>query len=704
MKLLRPALIFLTVLLVILTACETAEEEPLPTRVDPTLLAAEAGIIPQEDVDATLTAIAPPPTATPTSTDLPTDTLEPTATDTATDTPTVTPTEPPFIVEEPNRVIIQSDAGGSDDIWLVDFDGTNVQPFYVAQDSQERNPTCHPRGEAMMFDSDLAGDREIYIMEFPSLEPRPLTATEGENFEPHYSPPGDKVVFVSTRSGNWDIWMMDSGGGNIEQITTDEAKDFSPTWNLDGTKLYYGSERNGNLNLFEYSLETRVERQITSIDDFNERDPSLSPDGITLAFVSQFIPDDPNTASIYAIDLETEEVRLLILADRAFEYPIWLDEQTIIASTEASGEGKSLLRVNVVTNDVLMISPPSPSHQVAQLCYLPPEILDVLVQFPAQEPISNEPTESVPSTTGAGLATTEDSIEVTPTFIPSITPSPEPGTEAGSAFEPVQEAPPDWLFSTETWVAEEIAFIAPRSIQRQGLSAFLDDNLINLVWEDAEGSHVVSFALETFNGALEVTLIGYTLNDFPGDTGRVDGLDNALKEQLLVNSVRPGLYHLEAVEITDVNITFSFRTPYKTLPVSVSEYIPYSDEPPGGWLLSTERFTADEFAQMLSAAISVPVEVNIIGEQLQYRWSDGDGAHVLVVTLTAPNGDLAISTNAYTRNGQEASEFVPEDIIFLIREGILTYSLPGGQFQLARITTSDVNFEFLFVLPPKFLE
>lgn len=697
MKLLRPALIFLTILLVILTACDTAEEEPLPTRVDPTLLAAEAGIIPQEDVDATLTAIAPPPTATPTATDLPTDTPEPTVTDTATDTPTVTPTEPPFIVEEPNRVIIQSDAGGSDDIWIVDFDGTSVQPFYVAQDSSERNPSCHPRGEAMMFDSDVAGDREIYIMEFPSLEPRPLTATEGENFEPHYSPPGDKVAFVSTRSGNWDIWMMDSGGGNVEQITTNEAKEFSPAWNLDGTKLYYGSERNGNLNLFEYSVETGVERQITSIDDFNERDPWLSPDGRTLAFVSQFIPDDPNTASIYAIDLETEEVRLLILADRAFEYPIWLDEQTIIASAEASGEGKSLLRVNVVTNDVLMISPPSPNHQVSQLCYLPPEVLSALEEFPAQEPISNEPTD--PS-----APTTEAIIEITPTFIPSITPSPEPEVEAGSAFEPVQEAPPEWLLSTETWVAEEIAFIAPRSIQRQGLSAFLDDNLINLVWEDAEGSHVISFALETFGGALEVTMIGYTLNDFPGDTGRVDGLDDALREQILVNSVRPGRYHLEAVEITDVNITFSFRTPYKTLPISVSEYTPFSDEPPGGWLLSTERFTADELAQMLGEAISVLVEVSIIGEQLQYRWSDGDGAHVLVVTPTAENGDLTISTNAYTRDGQDASEFVPEDVIFLIREGILTYSLPEGPFQLARITASDVNLEFLYVLPPKYLE
>ncbi|MCI0713961.1 MAG: hypothetical protein L0154_27640, partial [Chloroflexi bacterium] len=446
MKLLRPALIFLIVLLVVLTACDRAEEEPLPTRVDPTLLAAEAGIIPQEDVDATLTAIAPPPTGTSTATDPPTDTPEPTATDTATDTPTVTPTEPPFIVEEPNRVIFTSDAGGTDDLWIVDADGNNVQQFYGNPESREQNAACHPRGEALMFDSDVAGDREIYIMEFPSLEPRPLTATDGENFEPHYSPPGDTVAFVSTRSGNWDIWMMDSGGGNIEQITTNEAKEFSPAWNLDGTKLYYGSERDGNLNLFEYSLETGIERQITSIDDFNERDPWLSPDGKTLAFVSQFIPDDPNTAAIYAIDLETEEVRLLILADRAFEYPIWLDEQTIIASTEASGEGKSLLRVNVVTSDVLMISPPSPNHQISQLCYLPPEVLDALDQFPAQEPISNEPTESVP--TESGLPTTEATIEVTPTFIPSITPSPEPEIEAGSAFEPVQEAPPEWLLST----------------------------------------------------------------------------------------------------------------------------------------------------------------------------------------------------------------------------------------------------------------
>jgi Tol biopolymer transport system component len=59
---------------------------------------------------------------------------------------------------------------------------------------------------------------------------RRLTSSPGVDDDPVWSPDSKQIVFESERAGNLDIWIMDADGGNLRQLTSDPARDWSADW------------------------------------------------------------------------------------------------------------------------------------------------------------------------------------------------------------------------------------------------------------------------------------------------------------------------------------------------------------------------------------------------------------------------------------------------------------------------------------------
>ncbi len=703
-------LIFRLVLVaILLSACSESKPPPIPTRADPGVVAETLGVPPQYIIDRTSTARAPnrasstptntftpvatqTPSNTPTSTPTPTRTLNPikatetaiqqltfiaetlnaptatstpTSTSTATPTITYTPSNTPFptpILPDnptPNAIVYTSNRGGTNDIWLMALRGEPSRPLLIEPTSDEELATCNPSGEnTIMFVSDRDGDREIYLTNYLTGDPRPLTDTVGENFQPIWSPQGDTVAFVSTRSGNADIWLMDNGGGNPRSITSALGDDLYPSWSGDGNVLFYSSNRDGNFEIYQFNLDTLQESRITYTDNVDELYPTLAPDFVTLAYIAESTPGDPNSTTIYIID-SNQLVRPIIATTGRIATPQWISQTSLLVSAELRGIVHILL-IDLEANRTTIMTRVGPSNTWPRYCYLEPLLLQ---QLPSDQPTAIF-VEGFPT---PGLAITS-----TPQAVQTYQAVPTPGD--------------DWIFSQETWSGEEFAWLAS---QQPNPRAFIFENLVNLVWNEGVDVHVLSVALEAVAGDLTATTVGYTINDFPGPGQDVIGQDTIIRQLILRNSIRPGPYYVDEVSFTDVNITISFRVPIQAPDTNVT----YTPSVPGEqWLISAERWTTQELAQLAGVD-----EVFIIGEQMQFNWQDQQGqSHVLLVEPQVTENDLELNVISYNIDDTTGLEIAAE-----IRQRLLFNSIAPGPFTITRVAFSDDVMELLFLVPPQ---
>jgi len=93
------------------------------------------------------------------------------------------------------------------------------------------------------FNSERAGNTDIYIMNADGNDQRRLTDDPAYDAWPSWSPDGSQIAFVSTRNGNPDIFIMDADGSNLRQLTDHPANDIWPAWSLDGTRIAFPSRQ-----------------------------------------------------------------------------------------------------------------------------------------------------------------------------------------------------------------------------------------------------------------------------------------------------------------------------------------------------------------------------------------------------------------------------------------------------------------------------
>lgn len=96
-----------------------------------------------------------------------------------------------------------------------------------------------PEGTRLVFGS----LNQIWIMDLPDGEPRPLVEGGGGQYQPTFSPDGSSVAFVSwhaTEGGH--VWRVPAEGGEPRRLTAYPAYYANPAWAPDGSKIVYVRE------------------------------------------------------------------------------------------------------------------------------------------------------------------------------------------------------------------------------------------------------------------------------------------------------------------------------------------------------------------------------------------------------------------------------------------------------------------------------
>jgi Tol biopolymer transport system component len=93
---------------------------------------------------------------------------------------------------------------------------------------------------------------------------------------PRWSPDGGRIAFDSNAAGDWDIFEVGANGGKSRRMTTNPANDGNPSWSQDGRWIYFDSARTGQQQVWKMSANGGEAVQVTKDGGYA---PLESPDG-----------------------------------------------------------------------------------------------------------------------------------------------------------------------------------------------------------------------------------------------------------------------------------------------------------------------------------------------------------------------------------------------------------------------------------------
>ena len=148
-------------------------------------------------------------------------------------------------------------------------------------------PSLSPDGNFVVFNwsgPDFSTNGDLWVKAIDGDALRRLTDTpEFNEVFPAWSPDGRQIAFTpsdGTRSG---VHLISALGGPERKVTD---SGWGATWLPDSASFVFFDGAAGSLALFHYVLATGERRQLTTpLAGFIDRDPEVSPDGKTVAFV-----------------------------------------------------------------------------------------------------------------------------------------------------------------------------------------------------------------------------------------------------------------------------------------------------------------------------------------------------------------------------------------------------------------------------------
>lgn len=215
------------------------------------------------------------------------------------------------------------------DLWLIHLQDERLQQFTFG-DYTDTQARWSPDGSSIAFLSNRKEEKQmqLYILPFGGGEARPLTDMEGSFANYEWSPNGTQIVAqfrkkdaeVKAREEDeqkkklgvvarhithlgykqdgagylpqekWHIWRIDVDNGEATQLTEGDFNETQPTWSPDGERILFVSNRHPNYPLHpdETSLYT-VPSAGGDIEEIQTRkgqksSPAFSPDGRKVAY------------------------------------------------------------------------------------------------------------------------------------------------------------------------------------------------------------------------------------------------------------------------------------------------------------------------------------------------------------------------------------------------------------------------------------
>jgi TolB protein len=231
----------------------------------------------------------------------------------------------------PGKIAFTSDAAGSDDILVMNADGSGRENLttgpdedtdpawspdgrrlaFVRADAQPAvylvradgsglrrltagsSPAWSPDGQRIVFSRRVGRGVDLYVIRADGRGLRRLTRTAATEDEPEWSPDGRLIACVRVgKAGSANIYVMRPDGSGFRRVTLGPVEDLNPTWSPDSRQLAFVREDEslGVSRVFVTALDGKRQRPLVSELQLDptatfESGPSWSPDGKRIIFV-----------------------------------------------------------------------------------------------------------------------------------------------------------------------------------------------------------------------------------------------------------------------------------------------------------------------------------------------------------------------------------------------------------------------------------
>jgi len=250
-----------------------------------------------------------------------------------------------------NGLLVYHENAASQNLRLLWFDRTGKLVRETGTSSDYGTLSLSPDGSRLAVTvRDATGSLNIWVYDLLRGIPTRLTFSTGTNGQPAWVPNGKTIAFVSDQSGQTHLYLKPADGtGTASPLFVDDAQETLPSFSLDGRYLIFERQAASHHNEI-WCLPLFGDRKpfpVIENQQFDVRQPALSPDGKWLAYMSI----ESGRAEIYVMPFMQGSGKWLVSTSGG-HFPLWrhdgrelffisLDNKMI--SAEIAVQGTSLI-------------------------------------------------------------------------------------------------------------------------------------------------------------------------------------------------------------------------------------------------------------------------------------------------------------------------------------------------------------------------
>jgi len=228
----------------------------------------------------------------------------------------------PAISPDGSKLAFMSYAKGRPRIMMVSTDTGRALPFYNQEASMNTTPYFSPDGRQIYYSSTASGQGQIVAAGIDGQGFRRVSHRDAIEVEPKVNPKNPDILLFVSGPGAQQIYRMNSQGASVERVTNGEGEASNPAWNPDGQHIAFSWTRGyskGDWNIFVMDVVSRQYIQLTHSEGKNEN-PYWAPDGRHLVFAST---RGGGRSQIYTMLADGSQVKQLTFQGVNNRQPVW---------------------------------------------------------------------------------------------------------------------------------------------------------------------------------------------------------------------------------------------------------------------------------------------------------------------------------------------------------------------------------------------
>lgn len=252
-------------------------------------------------------------------------------------------------------ILLVGKRGGKTDIYQCDADGANMRGI-TGEGASCLSPTWLPDRSGFVYTSFARRYAAVYMAKFRAGGGISRTAVAnypGLNNGGIVSPDGRYLALVLSLTGNVELYIKNLQTQKLIRLTrTPHANEASPDWSPDGRTLAYVSDEGGNPQVYTIAQNSNRGRRLVHALKESVA-PDWSPDGSKIAFCGK----SGGAYGIYVCGLDGKYIQISPNDGAGYQDPSWAPDGRHIVATRGRDGQRSLVLLDSMGDPPVNLTP-----------------------------------------------------------------------------------------------------------------------------------------------------------------------------------------------------------------------------------------------------------------------------------------------------------------------------------------------------------